>query len=49
MAQAISEDCPGWLDDPGLFDLPYEPMSQKISRSRAEEIAAEWGAALLSA
>lgn len=46
VAQAISEDCPGWLDDPGLFDLPYEPMSQKVSRSRAAEIAAEWGAAL---
>jgi hypothetical protein len=46
VAQAISEDCPGWLDDPGLFDLPYEPMSRRVSGSRAAEIAAEWGAEL---
>jgi hypothetical protein len=46
VAQAISEDCPGWLDDPGLFDLPYEPASEKVSRARAAEIAAEWGAQL---
>jgi len=46
VAQAISEDCPGWLDDPGLFDLPYEPASQKVSSGRAAEIAAEWGAQL---
>ena len=46
VAQAISEDCPGWLDDPGLFDLPYDPASQRISTRRAAEIAAEWGAQL---
>jgi hypothetical protein len=46
VAQAISEDCPGWLDDPGLFDLPYEPASQSVSSDRAAEIAAEWGAQL---
>jgi hypothetical protein len=46
VAQAISEDCPGWLDDPGLFDLPYEPASTKVSSGRAAEIAAEWGAQL---
>ena len=46
VAQAISEDCPGWLDDPGLFDLPYEPVSQRVSSSRAAEIAADWGAEL---
>ncbi len=46
VAQAISEDCPEWLDDPGLFDLPYEPASEIVSRSRAAQIAAEWGARL---
>ncbi len=46
VAQAISEDCPGWLDDPGLFDLPYDPAGQRISSRRAAEIAAEWGAQL---
>ena len=46
VAQAISEDCPGWLDDPGLFDLPYEPVSHWVSRRRAAEIAAGWGAEL---
>lgn len=46
VAQAISEDCPEWLDDPGLFDLPYEPASQRVSSGRATEIAADWGAHL---
>ncbi len=46
VAQAISEDCPGWLDDPGLFDLPYEPASEAVNRNRAAKIAAEWGAQL---
>jgi hypothetical protein len=46
VAQAISEDCPQWLDDPGLFDLPYEPVSQRVSTVRATEIAADWGADL---
>jgi len=46
VAQAISEDCPGWLDDPGLFDLPYDPAGQRVSSLRAAEIAAEWGAEL---
>jgi hypothetical protein len=46
VAHAISEDCPGWLDDPGLFDLPYDPASQRVSSRRAAEIAAEWGAQL---
>jgi hypothetical protein len=49
VAQAISEDCPGWVDDPGLFDLPYEPASRRVSRRRAAEIATEWGAELPSA
>jgi hypothetical protein len=44
VAQAISEECPGWLDDPGLFDLPYDPASQRVSSRRAAQIAAEWGA-----
>jgi hypothetical protein len=46
VAQAISEDCPRWLDDPGLFDLPYERESTKVSPGRAAEIAAEWGTQL---
>jgi hypothetical protein len=46
VAQAISEDCPGWLDDPGLFDLPYEPASERVSSARAAQIAAGWGAQL---
>ena len=32
VAQAISEDRPGWLDDPGLFDLPYDPAGERVSR-----------------
>ena len=46
VAQAMSEDCPGWLDDPGLFDLPYEPASERVTNARAAQIAAEWGAQL---
>ena len=46
VAQAMSEDCPGWLDDPGLFDLPYDPASERVSSARAAQIAAEWGAQL---
>ena len=27
VAQAISAASPGWLDDQGLFDLPYDPSA----------------------
>ncbi len=42
-AQAISPGCPDWLDDPGLFDLPYEPSAVKVSFTEACAIVADWG------
>ncbi len=42
--QAISPIRPEWQDDPGLFDLPYDPSSWPVTREEAADIAAEWGA-----
>jgi hypothetical protein len=42
-AQAISPGCSDWLDDTGLFDLPYEPSAVKVSLAEAGVIAADWG------
>jgi hypothetical protein len=42
-AQAISPGCSDWLDDPGLFDLPYEPSVVKVSLAEACVIVADWG------
>jgi hypothetical protein len=46
VAQAITAGCRDWLDDPGLFDLPYEPVSAEVTLDRAVEIATSWGASL---
>ncbi len=43
VAQAISVARPDWLDDPGLFDLPYDRSAVKLSFSQAASVAASWG------
>ncbi|HXB50957.1 MAG TPA: PilZ domain-containing protein [Streptosporangiaceae bacterium] len=43
IAQAITVGCPDWLDDPGLFDLPYDPSAVTVSFPQAASIAAAWG------
>jgi hypothetical protein len=48
IAQAITEGCRDWQDDPGLFDLPYEPIGTMITEAEAAVIAARWGAPLPS-
>ena len=42
--EAISPVRPDWQVDPGLFDLPYDPKSTRVTPERAAAIAAEWGA-----
>ena len=44
--QAISPIRPEWQDDPGLFDLPYDPNSWPVTLEQAATIAAGWGAHL---
>jgi len=48
VAQAMSAGCPYWQYDPGLFDLPYDPSSAKVTLAQASAIAAGWGASLVS-
>jgi hypothetical protein len=43
VAQAITAGSPDWLDDPGLFDLPYHPSAVKMSFAQAASVAAGWG------
>ena len=43
VAQAITSGNPDWLDDPGLFDLPYEPSAVAVSFTQAASVAAGWG------
>ncbi len=43
VAQAISAGCPDWLDDIGLFDLPYDPKAVPVSFTQAASVAAGWG------
>ena len=43
VAQAITANCPDWLDDPGLFDLPYDLNAVKVSFTQATSVAAGWG------
>ena len=43
VAQAITAGCPDWLDDPGLFDLPYDPDAVTLSFPQAASVAAGWG------
>ena len=42
VAQAISAGCPDWLDDIGLFDLPYDPNAVPVSFTQAASVAAGW-------
>src|ERR1039457_3039840 len=43
VAQAITVGSPDWLDDPGLFDLPYHPSAVKVSFAQAASVAAACG------
>ena len=43
VAQAITAGSPDWLDDPGLFDLPYHPSAVKVSFAQAASVALGWG------
>lgn len=43
VAQAISAGCPDWLDDIGLFDLPYDPNAVPVSFTQAASVSAGWG------
>jgi len=43
VAQAITVGNPDWLEDPGLFDLPYEPSAVSVSHPQAASVAAGWG------
>ena len=46
IAQAITAGSPDWLEDPGLFDLPYDPGAVMVSFSQAASVAAGWGTQL---
>jgi hypothetical protein len=43
VAQAVTAGCRDWRDDPGLFDLPYDPGSSVVTPVEAAAIAAVWG------
>jgi hypothetical protein len=43
VAQAVAAGSADWLDDPGLFDLPYDPSAVTVSFSQAASLAAGWG------
>jgi hypothetical protein len=46
VAQAISSSSPEWLEDTGLFDLPYDASAVEVSFDQAAALAAGWGRAL---
>jgi len=46
IAQAITAGKPDWLDDPGLFDLPYDASAVRVSFAQAASVAASWGVQL---
>lgn len=46
VAQAISIGSADWLYDPGLFDLPYNPNSVRVSFPQAASVAAAFGVQL---
>ncbi len=46
VCQAISPGRPIWQEDPGLFDLPYDPSGTPVTLEQATTIAAGWGVAL---
>jgi hypothetical protein len=46
VSQAVSVGSAEWLDDPGLFDLPYNPDSVRVSFPQAVSVAAAFGVQL---
>jgi len=46
VAQAISAATPDWVEDSGLFDLPYNPSAVTVSFPQAASVAAGWGTQL---
>jgi hypothetical protein len=46
VAQSMTVSNPRWLNDPGLFDLPYDSSAVNVSYSQAASVAAGWGAQL---
>jgi len=46
VCQAISAGRPAWQDDPGLFDLPYDPSSAAVTAEQAVTVAGGWGVRL---
>jgi len=43
VAQALGAGNPDWLDDLGLFDLPYDPGAVQVTFAQAASVAAGWG------
>ena len=46
VAQAVSATSPDWIEDLGLFDLPYDPSAVTVSFPQAASVAAGWGTQL---
>ena len=46
VSQAVSAGSADWLDDPGLFDLPYSPDAIRVSFPQAVSVAAAFGVQL---
>jgi hypothetical protein len=46
VAQAISAASPDWIEDAGLFDLPYDASAVTVSFAQAASVAAGWGTQL---
>ncbi len=46
IAQAITVGSPDWLNDMGLFDLPYDLSAVPVSYTQAASVAAGWGGQL---
>jgi hypothetical protein len=42
VAQAITVGSPDWLDDVGLFDLPYNASAVRVTFPQAASVAAGW-------
>jgi hypothetical protein len=43
VAQAISAASPDWIEDAGLFDLPYDTGAVRVSFPQAAAVAEGWG------
>jgi PilZ domain len=46
VAQAMSARNPDWLEDYGLFDLPYDRAAVAVTFPQASSVAASWGSPL---